>query len=368
MPPITIVGAGIAGLALSLALSRLGRRSVIIETAERLDPVGAGVQVPPNAFRVLQALELERELNSIASAPREIVIRDCRADEPLVRVPVGAEAERRFGAPSLVVHRGDLQAILLDAVHRSGRVDLRLGTPFEASGGAEGWLIGADGVNSTVRSIVRPHDPQASRTGTVAWRAMLPTRDLTSSHWRSTTGLVLAPGKHLVHYPVSSGTMLNLVLLAHDTGNAVVSNETLAPFNRYIGELELAREAWSSWPIATVDENGGWFCGRTVLIGDAAHAMTPHAAQGGAMALEDAITLAATLAAEEPRLEDWEKARRRRVARVAALSRRNKRIYWASDPVRLARNMAMRSLPPALLTRGMDALYSWEPPAIRSRP
>ena len=362
---IAIVGAGIAGLTAALAFARTGRRVVVHERSEELRSVGAGIQVPPNAWRILRLLGLERELNAVASAPRSIELRDGLTNAPLTSVVLGPTFERRHDAPYLVVHRGDLQAVLLAAVRSTPSIDLRLGSeiadPFVLD--AE-IVVGADGVHSTMRDHVRGSHDGATDGGFVAWRTLLP-REAVPSLDNARTGVWLGPSAHVVHYPVRSGQTVNVVVIGpsqeaspsdilrswHDTPRAVVDTG----------------EDWGRWPIVAVSPAPSWRRDRLVLIGDAAHAMWPYAAQGGAMAVEDAWTLAAAIAGTDS-LDAWERERRRRVTRVAATAARNRTIYHAGGAVRLARNVMMRSLPTGLLAAPMDAIYRWVPPEIRSRP
>lgn len=371
-PPIEIVGAGIAGLALALALARLGRPCTIREAADELRPIGAGIQLPPNAVKALRELGLERAVNGVASAPRDLRVHDGATGRRLTTLELGRAIERAKGAPYLVVHRGDLQAVLLDAIHHQPRIELRLGEPFDAAtrpdDGSGRWLVGADGVRSKVRSLVRGGD-DARPTGHVAWRADIDARDLPATWMRASVGVWLGSAGHVVHYPVDAGRRVNVVVSGPDDGAAT----PITPLSGWAGDVRPLCEAapeWGRWPIATVPYGPGWTHGRVVLIGDAAHAMTPHAAQGGAMAIEDAITLAPALDAairerSQAPVRDWEGTRRPRVRRAAAAAERNRVIYQARGPLRWGRNLAMRLLPPAILTRGTTALYDWEAPPLR---
>ena len=353
---VRVVGAGIAGLTAALCLARAGHEVDIDEAASALEPVGAGIQLPPNAMAVIRELGLEHAVNATASAPRSIDVIDGPSGRRLTRLPLGAAFERRFGAPYLVIHRGDLHHVLLDAVVHQPRVSLRLGTRWTGAAAEEGtWTIGADGVHSETRRRVRTGaGVEAVASGFVAWRGLVDTRAVEWPEARSRVVAHLGSGAHLVHYPVSSGRRINIVAIAREDAGAPM--HTFGAWSERSRTLAEAVDDWSSWPILSVDEGAPWSRGRTALIGDAAHAMWPYAAQGGAMALEDAATLAAALADGD--VAEWERRRRARVARVAALARRNRRIYHLGGMARLARNVAMRLAPPAVLTRASDALYS----------
>ena len=358
---VRIAGAGIAGLTAALAFARKGHEVTVSEAAQELLPIGAGIQMPPNAMRVFRALGLESDLNAHASAPRGIEIIDGLSGRLLVRVPLGMDIERRHGAPYLVVHRGDLQHVLLEAVAREARVCLRLNESHDLREDEEcELLVGADGVHSTVREHVRGPSP-AVDSGYVAYRTMFDSAEL--EEWmrdatiRAVTRLFLGPGAHLVHYPVRSGQAVNVVAIARaDERGRAFSN-----WHERIAPLLSEDQDWGTWPILSVDPTGARVGERTALIGDAAAAMLPYAAAGGAMAVEDAYSLAQAWANPRENLEGWAQRRTARVSKVARLARRNRRIYHLDGAMRLARNIVMRAAPSHALMRAMDGIYAWRP-------
>ena len=202
---IVIAGAGIGGLTAALALTRAGFRAVVLEQAARLEETGAGIQLSPNATRVLFDLGLGERLRPLAVAPEAIRVVNGASGRDIVRVPLGLTAAQRYGAPYWVIHRADLQAVLAITIAESPDVTLRLGTGVEnfavhqhgitvAVRDAQGLrdeqgiaLIGADGLWSTLRTRLgerrAPHF--AKRT---AWRAVVPAARLTDEFRESVTG------------------------------------------------------------------------------------------------------------------------------------------------------------------------------------
>ncbi len=384
---IIIAGAGIGGLTAALTLSRAGFRAVVLEQAQRLEEAGAGIQLFPNATRVLFDLGLADRLRPLVVAPEVIRVVDGRSGHDIVRIPL-AQVEQRYGAPYWVIHRADLQAVLAGAIEASVDVTLRLGVRVEdfathrhgitvEARGAEAAvaeqgiaLIGADGLWSTLRTRLGERRPPrfAHRT---AWRAVLPASRFTAEFRAPLTGLWLGRDAHLVHYPVRAGREVNIVAIVRDDWNepgwsAPGKQGELA--SRFAGFAADARaliaipDRWQKWALFDRTPGLPHMHDPVTLLGDAAHPMLPFLAQGGAMAIEDAAVLAHHLARDEDMsraLRSYELARRRRVARAQREARRNSRRYHASGPLGHARNALLGALGGEKLLRRYDWLYSW---------
>jgi len=391
---IIVAGAGIAGLSAALAFARRGFSVDIFERSEKLEEVGAGLQLSPNATRILDGLGALEALRPMAVAPHGVVLRDARTLAELGRVPLGAAAEARWRAPYLVAHRADLQKALLETVAAQPSIQLFTGTAIagfeqedhgitavlDRSSAMERQsallLVGADGVWSALRGGLQPG--QASRfAGELAWRTVVPAdgeigRAFASAGACEVVTAFLHSGFHLIVYPVRGGAAFNLV--AFTPGQRIAEGWSgtadAAPLERAMRRTapmlaRLAREAgpWTAWPIHTVRPDAPWTAQNVALIGDAAHAMTPFAAQGAAMAIEDAQTLAANVAAAPGNmlaaLTDWERTRRPRVAAVARRGAFNHFAWQARGPVAVARNLVLKTRPPEKLAADMDWLYGW---------
>jgi salicylate hydroxylase len=386
---IIVAGAGIGGLAAALALIREGFRVVVIEQAELLEEAGAGIQLSPNATKILHALGVADHLKSRAVAPEAIrVIRAANAHE-IVRIPLGHAAELRYGAPYWVIHRADLQAGLIEALEATPDFVLRLGAKVEdfavhahgitvaaRSGSASVdehgiALIGADGLWSTVRGKLGDRGPPRFGERT-AWRALMPADRAPPWAREAATALWLGPDAHLVHYPVKGGQMINLVAIVHDdrrlSGWSAAGRRSdlvrlFAGWHKDARGLIAAPQRWLRWSLFDRPHPHPWGTGPVTLLGDAAHAMLPFLAQGGAMAIEDAAVLAACLArqSEDPAaaLRRYEGLRRRRTARARKQARKNGRLYHLKGPAAVARNLALAAMGGKRLLRRYDWLYDW---------
>jgi salicylate hydroxylase len=391
---LIVAGAGIAGLTAALALARAGMRVTVLEQAERLAETGAGIQLSPNATRVLIALGLHERLAASVMTPRAIRVMAGGSGREIVRIPLGDEAERRYGAPYWTIHRGDLQAALAAAVIAVQDVTLKLGlrvadfaghdngiTVFARSAGEIGdedgvALIGADGLWSTVAArLHKQRKPRfAHRT---AWRALVPAERVPAEFRAPFVHLWLGLDAHLVHYPVKGGRLINIVGIVYDewrkSGWSAAGDreEILRHFARW-SWAEKARalialpDQWLKWALFDRKTPFRGRAGAVTLIGDAAHPMLPFLAQGAAMAIEDAAVLAAMLgryrddAAEA--LRGYERARWHRTAHVQQVARKQGRIYGLSGPEAVIRNLGMRLMGGEKLRERYDWLYSWRPP------
>ncbi|MDB5628154.1 MAG: FAD-binding protein, partial [Tardiphaga sp.] len=219
---IIVAGAGIGGLTAALALAAQGFRIVVLEKAERVEEIGAGLQLSPNASRILTALGLHEAIAARALAPDAVSLMSARAGGEIARLPLGEAAALRAGAPYWVMHRADLQSVLLAAVRATPDIELRLGHQFEdAAPHANGVtvsarhdvdrehvnglaLIGADGVWSAVRHRMFPNvRPRFS--GLIAWRGTIDARRLPREMAPKRVQVWMGPNAHIVVYPIASG-------------------------------------------------------------------------------------------------------------------------------------------------------------------
>jgi len=395
---VIVAGAGIGGLAAALALVRNGFRVTVLEQAERLEETGAGIQLSPNATRILIDLGLGDRLAPHVIAPSALRVLTARSGREIVRMPLGNAAAQRYGAPYWIIHRGDLQAALAAAVAERREISLKLGMRMEdfathrhgvtvsASAGAGIWnehghaLIAADGVWSASPARIGCKEPPRF-AGRVAWRALVPARDVAPEFREPLIHLWLGRDAHLVHYPVKAGALINVVVITADSWNAPGWSAPAGP-SELLPRLPAARwapqaralihkpQAWLKWALYERRPLVNFTQGAAALLGDAAHPMLPFLAQGAAMAIEDAAVAARCLARmpddAEGALRTYCAVRRARTRRVQRQAARNGERYHLNGLPAMLRNAAMRALGGERLLRHYDWLYDWRPPAALS--
>lgn len=355
---IAIVGAGIGGMAAARFLLQAGVDVTVYEQAHELGEVGAGIQVGPNAVRLLHRLGLAETLRKTAVVP-EFAWEFRRWDDGriLFRQPLGARAEELFGAPYYVVHRPELLDALVNGFpetrlklgHRfqeleqqGAQVSLRFENGEEAVFDA---VIGADGIHSRVRdAVVPPVPPRFS--GLAAYRGLVPIERTPAINEPPKVTIWVGPNKHLVHYPISGGTKLNYVAVVPARGLNTESwtsqgtvREAVAEFEGWhenVTQVVGAADDLRQWALYDREPIAHWTEGRVTLLGDAAHPMLPFFAQGAAQAIEDGCALAACIDGVAPgdapqALARYEAVRRPRAVKVQQLSRQRGLEYHLPD-------------------------------------
>ena len=347
---IGVVGGGVGGLTLALALRRRGLEVDVYEQASELREIGAAVALSANATRELDRLGCLEAIAVQSCEPSELIWRGWRDGGRVASFPVakGGAYRTRFGAPYFGIHRADLQRVLggaygserLHLGHRLARVaqkDDVVSLDFANGHRAEvDVLIGADGVRSTVRNFVAGGE-RAVYSGTSAFRGIVPVRDLPSLPDPQALQFWMGPNAHLLHYAIGpSGGHVNFFAVvegprtwAHDAWTAPAGPDeaakAFAGWHPAVVEMVASVPHSVRWGLFTVRPLPTWRRGRAVLLGDAAHGMLPHHGQGANTTIEDAITLAELLPAR--RGDDFDDAMRR----YEALRRPRTRIIQRSS-------------------------------------
>ncbi|MFE1602757.1 FAD-dependent monooxygenase [Methylobacterium sp. ID0610] len=386
---VAIAGAGIGGLTAALALAARGHTVTLAERRTAFSEVGAGLQLSPNASRILTDLGLGPSLRRVATEPSGVRIRALASGRQIGEVALGAAMRERFGAPYLVIHRADLQTILLDAVR--SRPGIRLLVGRSAAGFAEtregasltvtsesgrietlsaDLVVAADGIRSALRAHLDRR--RLMPVGEAAWRATLPRDRAPAALQGDETGLWLGRGRHVVHYPVAGGERINLVAVLPQAeeepdwsapGDPARLRAAFADAAAPLAELLRVPDTWLVWTLADRRVAAPMARGRLALLGDAAHPVMPYLAQGAALAIEDAAVLAACLSdgAVPAALAAYTAARAPRARAIQSQARRNGRIYHAGGVMAAGRDLVMGRLGPARMTERYAWLYGWQP-------
>jgi len=388
--PIIVAGAGIGGLTAALALADSGRRALVLEQAPVIAEVGAGLQIAPNAGRVLARLGLEEALAATGLEPQAVNIRRGRDGDVLARLDLTV-ARARWGAPFRVFHRADLQQLLLRAARAHPLIEVREGArvadfrdcdpqieiDVETTDGlhtisADG-LVGADGGRSAVRAQLLPIEADAPvYSGASAWRALVPAERAPDFLRGVESHLWLLPGAHVVHYPLRDGGIVNVVIIIAESAPQPAAPERsgtgmaglLAGYRAAPALCALigGAETYRYWPLYARPPLKRWSHGAVTLLGDAAHPMAPFLAQGAAQAIEDADALGRAFATTpeapvEAVFAVYERQRRTRAAAIVRASARQGRIDHLRGPLAAARDLAIRALGGDALLARNDWLY-----------
>ncbi|MGE3147517.1 MAG: FAD-dependent monooxygenase [Pseudorhodoplanes sp.] len=388
---LIVAGAGIGGLTTALTLAHHGFRVLVIEQNDLPQETGAGIQLAPNAMRILRKIGVEDRLRDRAVIPQALSIMNGRGGREIVRLSLGEASAFRYGAPYWLVHRADLQSALLDAARANPDIELRFGERVDDfADHAYGLtvqvtrnstlreeralaLVGADGLWSRLRR--RFGDRTTPRfSHRAAWRALMPVEKAPEEFRSSLIRLWLGPQAHIVHYPVRAGALINLVAIAPDEraettwGAPASRDEVLKRFAdsdwcSAAREILVRPERWQRWSLYDRPASRLVGEGPATLVGDAAHPMPPFLAQGAAMAIEDAAILAQCLGEQPDAIEQamrrYENLRHPRIAAVRRAVHRADRIYHLTGFMAAARNAAMRGLGGERLRMRYDWLYDW---------
>ena len=377
---ITLLGAGIAGLACARALALRGAEVTVLEQADAIREVGAGLQISPNGAAVLRALGLGEALDRAGTAATGVRLIDGPTAEPVLSMDLRGRDFR-------LLHRADLIALLLEGARGAGAelrllqrietVDLTGARPriVTAQGAVltPDLLIGADGLHSHTRAALNGA-AAAVFTGQVAWRAVLPEAEAEDT--AALAEVHMGPGRHLVSYPLRGGRQRNIVAveersrwaeeswtLRDDPMDLRLAFETFSP--RVRGWLDRVEEV-HLWGLFRHPVARHWHGGRAVILGDAAHPTLPFLAQGANMALEDAWVLAGCLARHdtpEAAFAAYQQARAARCARIVAASTANARAYHLSSPLRDIAHMGLRiggRIAPQAALRRFEWIYGMD--------
>lgn len=382
---VIVIGGGIGGLAAAMALTQQGIEVLLLEQAEQIGEIGAGIQLGPNAYAALDALGVGEAARNRSVFPDYLLMMDAVDAHEIAKVDVGPAFRTRFGNPYGVIHRADIHLSILEAVEKHPLItfkthtrifDMELkgdgvvltdqhGNRYEADA-----VIGCDGVKSVVRE--RLVGDAARVTGHVVYRAVVDLEDMPEDLRINAPVVWAGPHCHLVHYPLRGGKQYNLVVTFHSRNKeewSVTEGSKEEVLSYFEGVHPRPRQmldrpkSWRRWATADRDPVEKWGEGRATILGDAAHPMTQYLAQGACMALEDAVTLGQAIRTCGNDLEKafrlYESIRIPRTGRVVLSAREMGRIYHAKGVERQIRNNLWVDRTQEQFYDALQWLYGW---------
>jgi salicylate hydroxylase len=390
--PVIVAGGGIGGLATALGLARKGFRALVLEQAPEFGEIGAGIQLAPNAWHAIDALGVGELVKREAVFIERVLMMDGMSGETVIDIPVDEKFRARFGNPYAVTHRADIHGSLLDGCKAQPSVELRADTRVTgfriesngvsvqtASGEAiKGVaLVGADGGRSVIRdSIVGDGEPPES--GHMCYRAVLRTEEMPKDlRWPAAT-LWAGHDTHIVHYPLRGWKLFNLVATVVREKIGTGHNEEAPPeevlplFEHNCDKpMSIMRvpKVFRRWMLRFREPVENWTRGPVTLLGDSAHLMLQYLAQGAAMALEDAVCLAACADEADGNFEkafvDYQEKRLVRASRVQISAKMLGLVFHAAGVERLVRNDLYQGRTPERYYDALEWLFT-APEYVRS--
>ena len=392
---VSVIGAGLGGLTAAAALLRQGFEVTVFEQAATLGEIGAGVQLSPNAIKVMRALGIEREVLGVAYEPDRHLIRSWRSGRILAATQLKGPLRAAFDAGYYGFHRADLHQVLQGAVPASCvRLSAKCTGVRSAGGRAfalfedgseveSDLVVGADGIHSAVRdSLLGKSSPRF--TGNVCWRGIVPAAALPAGAVSPDMTVWFGPGASFIYYYVRGGELVNWVAMheADDWRSESWKaegdrNELIGRYARWhptVREVIARSERYFKWALFDRDPLPKWTSGPVTVLGDAAHPMLPYLAQGACMAIEDGYAVAASLArfpGDVVRgLADYQEARLTRTSRVQLLARARAVENHLSSPfARLKRDIRyalQRFADPKQHTYKIEWIYGHDVTAARA--
>ena len=388
---VGIVGGGVGGLALAIALRKSNVAVTLFETAKSFNGYGAGIQLTSNGVKVLRYLDLESELEKKSFRTEKIMLKRAESGKNISEIKLGDFARKRYSAFFYLTHRNDLVQILAKKAENVG-VKLCLGEKANLTKGNSDMfkikiqdkvldfdvIVGADGINSNSRTTVFPKTKKSKFLKQVAYRATVPFDKVDKLYTKPNVNLYLGSGCHLVCYPLSNQSLVNLVFCkdqevwsAKHSRVSVDKAELRENFGHFHGIESLINNAQKvrKWGLFGYESEQSWASGNVVFLGDACHPMLPYLAQGANQALEDSIALSHFLLVRKNLdlkaiFKQYETNRSKRVARIQKTATRNSYIYHLSKgPVQFILHIGLwiiAKLMPNFLISRFDWLYKYE--------
>ncbi len=388
---VAIAGAGIGGLTVALGLAYKRINVTVFEQTSVLIEVGAGLQISPNAMRVLRKFDLEEALRPYAFVPQQATIRNFKSGKYYLKTPLGKTAEIRYGAPYWHLHRADLHRVLVAACKNAGVV-IHLGVDVTGYQMSEKYrevhlllgdgsrhetdlIIGADGIHSVIRDQMHGKK-KPTFMGQVAWRGVIPIDQLNTVNIQPDACIWVGPGRHLVTYCIRNGKLVNFVAVEECSdwrskswwkkGDVHELRAAFSGWHSQVTELLSAADSTFLWALNGYSSLANWYQGQVALLGDACNPMLPFMAQGAAMAIEDAYVLTESVVNDTlyDALSCYEILRKSRATSIQQMSKENAALYHMHggafgrmklNIVRMASKFA-----PSVIQSKLDFVYGYD--------
>ena len=358
--PIIIIGAGISGLTLGLALLKKNINVQIFEKEKEIEQRGAGINISPNGSSILYNLGLEEKINSLACKPKNIELRNFNNGLLLAKQNLNNSCEKKFKYPFFQAQRKDVINILFDEINKINSEIIFFGyelkefeekkdhvsIKFNNDDKIEGSLIiGCDGINSKVGEVLNP-TVTSKFSNIIAWRGVIKMEDLSEKVKSLPPTIWMGNEKHFVHYPIRKNNLLNFIGTVrkdawldqswHQFGNKEDLKKDFGNVNSTVEEIIENIDKPNKWGLFDIKFIKNWVSRRAVIIGDAAHPMSPSYGQGGNSAMEDAIILSRLISEHnysKNNLLYFQKFREKRIKKLQKSSLRNLKIFHIKNPI-----------------------------------
>ena len=359
--PIIIIGAGISGLALCLILIKNGYPAALFEKEREIDQPGAGINISPNGNAVLFQLGIKDKILNIADKPNTIELKTYKRGFTISKQNLNSDSERLFGYPYLQMQRKEIINILIEEINDIDPNIIRTNHSFENftendqsvlahfnnQKSFEGSIIvGCDGINSTVKKIMLP-ESKNKFSGIIAWRGLVDMKKLSSNIQDLSSTVWMGQNSHFVHYPIKKGKFLNFIGTLkkekwessswHQTGSKEELISDYKDWHTTVKEIINSTDKIYKWGLFENKPLPNWVSKRSIIVGDAAHPMSPSYGQGANTALEDAVILYRSIMHfkndSESALKKFQKNRKSRTQKIQKASKLNTRLFHLNNPI-----------------------------------
>ena len=359
--PIIIIGAGISGLTLCLILIKNGYPAILFEKEKEIDQPGAGINISPNGSAVLFQLGIKEKIITIADKPNTIELKTYKKGLTISKQNLNDDSERLFNYPYLQMQRKDIINILMEEINNISPNIIRTNHSFESytenkqsvlahfnnQRSFEGSIVvGCDGINSAVRKIILPNS-ENKFSGIIAWRGLVDMDKLSKKTQNLSSTVWMGKNSHFVHYPIKKSKFINFIGTLrkdkwennswHQTGDKEELKKDFIDWNGTVKEIIDNTDVIYKWGLFENKSLPNWTTKRSVIIGDAAHPMSPSYGQGANTAIEDAIILYRSILCfkndTDSALKKFQKNRKLRTEKIQKASKLNTRLFHLNNPI-----------------------------------